>query len=924
MDKAYNMRIFILSVVTILAVSTVSLGQSLQNVLEVGEESFAERDYYSAFQCYKTILRYPDRKVDANEIYLKYRMALSAQRFNYFEMADSMYQEVLLMSEADNTAFQALATYQRAQVLYSMGTDELETPVLVNPAQDIIPAKSNAVYFLADSLFGTFVNDELYKLLDGPDNMKERYKEMANVYKKECEKALSGNNSIDDTKVYRLEHAGVNSSYSDLAPVLLGDELYFSSLRHLPKAGKSRRQSRTYSKMHRAVLPDGNPLDSNYTEGLLLENNIFNIDEDLHTVHTAFTADKQYLYFSSCGQEGDSIRCQLYRRKRANTDEWGIPEKLSINVANEKISSTQPSISIDCKTGKEWLYFSSDRSGGVGGMDIWRSEISENGKLSDPIPLPVGTVNTPWNEATPFYHATSGRLFFSSDAPPGFGMYDLFYCQSEGDNVWSSRVNMGLPINTGYNDQYYFMKEDGSRAFFSSDRPRSMRFREELNACCQDIYTQEIEVDMQLEIELLACVNNESVSVTEASVRVFENECGKKVEVSGSPFTYNGERLNLGVKRFNTYFVEAELQNRQTQESIVNLADEEYLNKDVANVSLDFFPETLDYRLEVLAEIPPQGTLEYNLILEKDGLVVKQEEYRPAHQFELNEGIYTITISEAFAISASASFEFDTLRYEITVPSYEERLESYTCTEREQKTLVKSPPKLGFPIVFYFDNDKPDRLDHDNNPATKGLAHRSGQSYDESYIEYADSVRMAEYLAYNMGNPEGVATFIKENEVNPNPGQAAAMLNSPPLARTIAERTIQDFFQNEVIGQFETFNNFMDGLIIYLDDANTNPLTLEIQGYCSPLGGVAYNKLLAQRRIECIMSYMTNYRGGALNKYLGDKLIINQNDIGVTQLFTDTPTKGQNAIFDYRALLARKVEIKDVSGETFQLTFGDE
>jgi len=889
-------------------------GQSLKKVLEVGEESFANRDYYSAYQCYNTLLRYPDRKIEEEEIYLKYRMALSAQRFNYFEMADSMYMEVLKMPEAENSIYEALATYNRAEVLYSMGTDEIETPDVINPAQPIEPRISDTVYLAAQQLFNTFLSDSLFQLLEG-EAVQQRYKHAAEVYMTECDRLLMEEEETENQRVTRLVNPGINTTYSDLNPVILGDELYYSSLRHLPKPGKARRQSQTFSRVHRAQLPGKNPLDTGVTSALLQEKGLFNINEDVHTVHSAFSADQKQFFFSSCKQVGDSIICQVYRRWSLGDGQWGDPEKLSINIDSETITTTQPSVSLDCETGKEWLYFASNRDGSIGGLDIWRSEIEENGNLSPPEHLPEGEVNTRWDEATPFYHATSGRLYFSSDAPPGLGMYDIFYSQKQEDGTYAARVNLGLPINTGYNDQYFFLTEDGSRALFSSDRPRSMRFRENLNACCQDIYTYIKDIDMELEIELLSCVGNEAQTVADGTVRVYEEDCGQKVEVEGSPFKYEGQPLKVDAKRLKTYHIEAETADGSKEQMVLNLAAPDYEEESIAQASLNFFPKELAYQLQVNADVPANTSLEYKLLLEKDGTPIKEETYGPIHRFKLEEGSYRVVISGAYAIGDAGetqSAEYDSLIYNFNIAPYDQRRADYICEEKAEVTLVKRPPKLGFPIVFYFDNDKPDRLN--------GIADRSGQSYDEAYWDYIDSSRVNEYLEYNSNNPDGVATFIEENEVSPNPGQAQLIRQNPEFAKTIARRTLTTFFENEVEGQFNTFNNFMDGLIAYLANDNTQSLTIEIQGFCSPLGGSAYNKLLAQRRIECIRNYMTNYREGELEQYIDKKLFIKQEGVGVTQLFSNTPKSGKSAVYDYRALLARKVEIKDVAGDTFQIT----
>jgi outer membrane protein OmpA-like peptidoglycan-associated protein len=927
MDKARNMRILPLSVLFVLIATCSSLdGQSLNKVLEVGEASFSERDYVSAYQCYGTLLRYPEGKYDAEEIYVKYRLALSAQRFNYFEFADSMYGEVLLMEDTENDHLKALSTFHRGEVLYSMGTDEIESPVIDHPAQAIDSLPSDTAYSRALVYFTTFLDNELYNLIEGSQEEKDRFEQRAEFYKDECVLALQEGRTISNGRVRRIVDPRINSPYSDLNPILIGDQLYFSSLRHLPKPGKARKQSRTYSRVHRAIVPGANPLDTNLISGLMEENDIFNINEDVHTVHTAINSDQTVMYFSSCKQIEGEIICHLYQRQSLGGGQWGMPQKLPINMEGDTYTTTQPSVSLDCSTGKEWLYFASDRPGSVGGLDIWRSEIMENGTLGTPLRLPEGAVNTTWNEATPFFHSSSNRLFFSSDAPPGLGMYDIFSCVFNQDGTTGARQNLGLPVNSGYNDQYYFLTPDGSRAFFSTDRPRSMRFIEDLNACCQDIYTQVIDTEMEVDIELFTCVDNDcKAPIAEAVVKVFEQDCESKTEIEGSPFTYNGQALDFEAKRYKFYSIESILPDGQSIKKDIDLAEVRYEHSSTANVEIAFFPELLDYSFIVSAPGETNGTLEYNFWLKKGDTIINQDTIKPVHQFQLTEGKYTAMVTNAYAFpeigDKKRPLEFDTLIYTFAVLPDDERRKSCTCKIEEKLLLEVKPPSLGFPIVFYFDNDKPNRLDHDNNPNTKGLADRAGQSYDQAYEAYIDSSRVREYIDFNKENAEGIAVFIEENEVNPNPGQAAAIRANPILGQTIAEATLTAFFDNEVKAQFQNFNNFMDALIDYLNQPG-NELVIEIQGYCSPLGGEAYNKLLAKRRIECIRKYMTSYRDGALEPFIDKELKIQENNIGVTQLFTDTPGRGKAAVFDYRALRARKVEIKNVTGDRQEVSQG--
>src|SRR5690606_8883785 len=82
---------------------------------------------------------------------------------------------------------------------------------------------------------------------------------------------------------------------------------------------------------------------------------------------------------------------------------------------------SQPSISADGRT----LYFVSTRAGGLGGYDIWKSDLISDGTWSVPVNL-GHDINTPYDEQSPFIHPDNETLYFSSNGWPGLGNKDLF------------------------------------------------------------------------------------------------------------------------------------------------------------------------------------------------------------------------------------------------------------------------------------------------------------------------------------------------------------------------------------------------------------------------------------------------------------------------------------------------------------------
>jgi outer membrane protein OmpA-like peptidoglycan-associated protein/tetratricopeptide (TPR) repeat protein len=98
------------------------------------------------------------------------------------------------------------------------------------------------------------------------------------------------------------------------------------------------------------------------------------------------------------------------------------------------------------------LYFSSNRKGSIGGMDIFRSDLQEDGMWSEPVNLGPG-INTVLNEDTPYLSPDGKKIYFSSQGHSTIGGFDVFYSELSGDGNWSETpVNLGYPLNTSDDD----------------------------------------------------------------------------------------------------------------------------------------------------------------------------------------------------------------------------------------------------------------------------------------------------------------------------------------------------------------------------------------------------------------------------------------------------------------------------------------
>lgn len=113
--------------------------------------------------------------------------------------------------------------------------------------------------------------------------------------------------------------------------------------------------------------------------------------------------------------------------------------------------------------------FSSDRKGGYGGRDLYRMIKLPDGNWS--LPKNLGpTINTPYDEDSPFLSIDNKQLYFSSNSDKSMGGFDIFVCLKASDNDWSTPVNLGYPINSTKDDIFFTTTADGLLGYLSSNR----------------------------------------------------------------------------------------------------------------------------------------------------------------------------------------------------------------------------------------------------------------------------------------------------------------------------------------------------------------------------------------------------------------------------------------------------------------------
>ncbi len=206
-----------------------------------------------------------------------------------------------------------------------------------------------------------------------------------------------------------------------------------------------------------------------------------------HFGNGSISQDGQRFYYTQCNttDEGEP-RCQIFYTFRNEKGNWSKSRRLPDFINADDATQTHPSVGVSKEI--EYLYFSSNREGGKGGMDIWYTYR----KAGDPeasfrAPVNAGdAINTAGDEVTPYYVPDMERLFFSTNGHPSIGGLDVYTAAGETYN-WSDIKHLGQPINSSADDHYFYVGAEGN-GYMSSNRAGVDR----LTTADDDIYSVEL------------------------------------------------------------------------------------------------------------------------------------------------------------------------------------------------------------------------------------------------------------------------------------------------------------------------------------------------------------------------------------------------------------------------------------------------
>ncbi len=412
--------------------------QTAAQYIRAADKAYDKADYFSSGAYYQAAI-----EAGADKLTYGYKLAESLRQFHDYKKSLAWYEQTLGLDKQNKYPH---TLYHIAYIL-----------------------KSQMRYAEADSVYKRY-------LAAGDSSEAKYWKRVPN----DIAGCALAHTLVADSLRLETDHPGseINSPYSDFSPTVTADgELYFSSLRFFSKPSGADKEKYFISK-----ILSSKPKGTDWNRNKALPSRIN--DLTTHTSNGFLTADGSTLYFTYCNTGDPSdVKCRIFVAE-VRGSQWQKPKELPTSINAEKATTTQPSLSILADSTRV-LFFSSDRAGGRGGMDIWYVTMDSKGKMSNP--LNAGSaVNTKGDEVTPFFDASDSTLYFSSDWHVGMGGFDIFKSRGLPGN-WNIIENVGYPLNSSHNDLYYRPGAPGSMdVFLASNRVGALSFKGE--ACCYDIF----------------------------------------------------------------------------------------------------------------------------------------------------------------------------------------------------------------------------------------------------------------------------------------------------------------------------------------------------------------------------------------------------------------------------------------------------
>lgn len=446
--KMLKKGIFVLLAVVLCTVSAFSQTKS---ITQKADELFKQKKYIEAVESYENAFKeVKSNRAEKNRIL--FQTAECYRYMNLYQKAIRYYKK--LVTNKYYTTEPKIYLYLAEMYRFSVVDNNIE---------------------IADQYYTKYL-----EIIPGDEYATERQKSLKTIAKMFRERTR---HVIDSATHW-------NSKYNDWGLVFMGADtntFMFSSSR-ISKDNEDAMKDEWTGEAFSSVYYQTKDRKSNWMEMQLFDGDQHFLNTDANEGEVSATADGNILFFTRCNvYEKTDNNCQVYVTVRTKPveekgkkksskkkdqeeegPEWSTPKM--VDLGDTSYSHMHPAVSADGLT----LYFSSDRPDGYGDFDIWMSKrASVNDDFGEPINL-GNNVNTPGKEVFPTLNQDS-VLYFSSNGWFGIGGLDLFRCTPKGGNSWSKAENLGVPINSSFDEigiiYYPYTGPDyNEHGFFASNR----------------------------------------------------------------------------------------------------------------------------------------------------------------------------------------------------------------------------------------------------------------------------------------------------------------------------------------------------------------------------------------------------------------------------------------------------------------------
>ena len=376
-------------------------------------------------------------------------------KFSY-DKAQQKYLEIVSTGKESKEAYEYLANsyfrnsqYEKAVIWYnkliSNYPNDLKAEIYYRAS---LCFKSQGAYEISNTL--------LEKYLDMTNNLviKDYYEKNPNYLEK----------IKLESKKFGIELTQISTENSDFGPSFYGEnQLIYSSTLDATGSNDFEWSGEPFLDLFVADI------DSlgNLNNPKRLSNEL---NTEYHESSATVTRDKKKMFFTRNNfingklgtDRNKQVNLKIYSAESEDGENWGGIKELPFN--DDNYSTAHPTLSIDEKK----LYFSSDMPGTFGYSDIWYVDIFEDGEFGEPINLGP-QVNTEFRESFPFI-GDNNILYFSSDGRIGLGGFDIYYTDLDKKGFPVHSTNIGEPVNSKLDDFGFIYKESKDLGYFSSNR----------------------------------------------------------------------------------------------------------------------------------------------------------------------------------------------------------------------------------------------------------------------------------------------------------------------------------------------------------------------------------------------------------------------------------------------------------------------